>query len=107
MTLQQAVRKVIDQNVSAGYNPSRFRQMTEYGNAENLEEVIKNVVMKAELFEDLEKAIKNHQDGVLTIEDLIMLEDDNFGFHADVVRQAKARSEHFSTIRESSLEELI
>jgi hypothetical protein len=70
MDLKQIVQKVIAQNISVGYTPTRFIQITEGGNAKNLDEIVSRLILKAELLEELERQIKKAPD-IITIEDLI------------------------------------
>lgn len=98
MTLKEAVKEVIRQNKSIGYLPSRFISITQGGNADNLGEVVKNLVLKAELLEELEKAIKKYGD-VLTIEDLISNEKGSFNMPDKVKIESMARSEWFKKIK--------
>jgi len=98
MNLKQAAQKVIAQNISVGYTPTRFIQVTEGGNAVNLDEVISRLVLKAELLEELERQIKLHPD-IITIEDLIAESDDGFGLPEEVIKIAKARHKYFDMLR--------
>lgn len=99
MNLKEAVKKVITQNISIGYTPNRFISITKNGDAENLGEIISNLVLKKELLEELERAIEKYGN-VLTIEDMIVREQDYFGLSEHVVTQAKARSEWFDKLRD-------
>lgn len=98
LTLGEAVRLVIEQNKSMGCIPTRFITMTQGGNAENLREVITRLVLKKELLETLEDAIKRYGN-LLAIEDLIAHKDHGFDFSDEVIREAKARSEWFDQLR--------
>ena len=103
MNLKQAVKLVIKQNQSDDikYPPTRFIIMTKNGEIKNLDSIISKLVLKGELTEILEQAIKKHGK-VLTIEDLIIIKDDNFGFPHNVVEQAKARSDWFNQLRNTN-----
>lgn len=48
MTLKEAVKEVIRQNISAGYNPVIFFHATKNGEAENLKEIISRMVLNVE-----------------------------------------------------------
>ncbi len=98
MTLKEAVKKVIRQNISAGYNPVIFFHATKNGEANNLEEIISRMVLNDELLEELEKAIKKYKEPT-TIEDLIAKEKDGFGLPDEVIEKAKARSQWFDQLR--------
>jgi len=98
-TLKGAVSFIIKQNKEIGYIPHRFISITQNGNAGNLEEIISRLVLKAELLEEIEGQIKEHSD-MITIEDLIMGEENNFGFSENVVEIARANLERFNQIRQ-------
>ena len=101
MTLKQAVKEVIEQNKSVGYNPQRFRMIVQNGNASNLEEIIDRLIMKAELLEELEKVIKTNKK-VITIEDLVAESKSGLGLSVEVQRMAKARSQYFHILRQKN-----
>ncbi len=96
MTLKEAVKKVIRQNISAGYNPVIFFHATKNGESKNLREIINRMIMNDELLEELEKAIEKHKE-VITIEDFVAKE--GFGLPIEVVEEAKARSQWFDQLR--------
>lgn len=102
-TLKEAVYFVIKQNKEVGYILHRFISITKDGNAEDLEHKIRKLVLKSKLTQFIEKAIDKYGE-VLTIEDLITLKDNHFGFSQDVILQAKARSEWFNTKRKTNNE---
>ncbi len=97
--LENAVDYVIEQNKDVGYMPTRFIQIAQKGVAEkNLDKIISNLILNAELLEELEKVIKRYP-YLITIEDLITTKKDHFKLPDDVVRQAKGRAEYFSNMR--------
>ena len=98
MTLKEAVKEVIRQNISAGYNPIIFFYATRNGEADNLKEIISRMVLNDELLEELEKAIEKYKEPV-TIEDLIAKEKDGFGLSDEVIEKAEARSKWFDQLR--------
>ena len=94
ITLQDAVKAVIAQNIGIGYRPGRFIQVTREGHAENLVEVCNNLVQKGETFEALYPQIVNRPD-TLTLEDLIVLSPHGreWGLDESTVEIAAARVE--------------
>ena len=98
-SLAQACQYVIQQNKDVDYIPTRFIQIINRAIAEkNLEERISELVLNAELLEELEGVIKKYP-RLITIEDLITAKSDHFNLADDVVLQAKGRSEYFNNMR--------
>lgn len=98
MDLYQACQIVIEQSISVGYVPTRFIQIVN-ASGDDLAVAISRLVLKAELLEELESQINKSEASCLTIEDLIAIQEDHFGLSAEVVVQAKARSEYFNQLR--------
>ncbi len=94
MTLRDAVEEVIRQNVSIGYNPSRFRKETKAGYADNLVRVCDRLIQKAETFEALYPQVLRRPD-TLTLEDLVVhsRHGREWGLEELTVRTAEARVE--------------
>lgn len=97
MNLKLAVQEVIRQNKSKKYHPLYFISMTKNGEAESLEQIIKDLVLGEDAEEKVLKAIEKHGD-VLLIEDLIS--EYGFDLSDDVIEIARARSEKMKSSKE-------
>jgi len=76
--LRIAVRKVIEQNISVGYRPSRFIQAREDGMASNIVEVCEHLLTNPETLEHIEPAIKKYAD-LLTLQEEVVQDPEGFG----------------------------
>lgn len=96
-TLRQAVIKVIEINKEDGYIPTRFMQVTGYGDVPDLLPVCERLILKGELLEYLEGALKRFPT-LLTLEDFVSRYGDNWGFSQEVIKAAAARAQYFDMI---------
>ena len=99
--LKEAVKRVIDQNHLAGYHPEIFIFQTKNGEAQNLEEIISDLIRSKTSEEAVVEAIGNYGE-VLTIEDLIIKDERCFNLPTDVVLEAKRRAEVYNWYRENN-----
>ena len=96
-TVNEAVRFVINSNREDGYVPSRFIQITQNGDAPNILEVCRRLINKGELLETLEKDFAKYP-GMVTIEDFVGRQGDEWGFDDATIRNARARSDYFDQL---------
>ena len=94
VSLREAVETVIQQNRSIGYRPTRFIQMTEGGNADNLPEICDRLIQNVETYNAVSSQLNRHPD-ILTLEDLIVhsTHGGDWGLDEMTVDTAKARVE--------------
>ena len=69
--LRDAVMEVVRQNISIGYTPTRFIQMTEGGNANNLVDICDRLIQNGETYNAVSSQLNSHPD-ILTLEDLVV-----------------------------------
>ncbi len=93
-TLGDAVVEVISQNTCIGYTPTRFIQMTEGGNADNLVEICNRLIQSGATYEAVSNQLNSHPD-ILTLEDLIVHSPHGrkWGLSESTIETAKARVE--------------
>lgn len=96
-TRKDAVRYVIDSNMTDGYPPTRFIQATQNGEAVNLLEVCQRLIDKAEILEWLEKALTKYPT-LVTIEDFVQWRGRDWGFNEATILNARARSQYFDQL---------
>ena len=92
VSLREAVETVIQQNRSIGYTPTRFIQMTEGGNADNLPEICDRLIQNVETHDAVSSQLSRHPD-ILTLEDLIVhsTHGGDWGLNEMTLDTAKAR----------------
>lgn len=95
--LNDAVRCVIDSNISDGYPPTRFIQATEDATAPNLLAVCTRLINKGETLEYLENALRRFPT-LLTLEDFVILRGSEWGFDKDTIETASDRAKYFDQI---------
>jgi len=93
-TLKQAVKEVIEQNESLGYHPEIFIFQTKRGEAPDLDYRVGNLVESEKAIDAVVKAIEKHGN-ILTIEDLIIKDENNFGLPQNIIYKAKQNVEGF------------
>ncbi len=96
--LSDAVRVVIDSNRNDGYTPSRFIQVTEDGEAQDLHAICEKLIVKGETLEYLEKALLKYPTLLLTLEDFIVRFGPTWGFSNEAVEAARARVVFFDRL---------
>lgn len=97
--LREGVKRVIDQNQSLGYHPEIFIFQTKNGESDNLELVISDLIKSKSSEESIVEAIKKYGH-VLSIEDLIVEDENGFGLPDDVIMEAKKRKQVFDWHRD-------
>lgn len=101
MTLKQAVKEVIEQNKTAhGYWPTRFIQMTENGEAKNLEGIISRLVSGPPKINTIIENLEKYKWEPILIEEFIAMY--GFGLSNGVIREARLRTEAIQKLRWSS-----
>lgn len=100
VTLREAVQEVIRQNVSVGYNPRDFIEVTESGYAEDLVTRCTSLVNSPEALSWVFRGVETHSE-FLALEDLIVLSihGREWGFDDATVMEANDRSEAFNSTR--------
>ncbi|MCK5320615.1 hypothetical protein KAJ61_04455 [Candidatus Parcubacteria bacterium] len=98
-TLKQAIKEVIKQNESKGYHPEIFIFQTKKGEAFDLNYKVGNFVTSQTAIDAVLKAIKKYGD-ILTIEDLIVKNENGFGLPQKIIDKAKQNAEGFEWKRE-------
>lgn len=93
-TLKQAVKEVIKQNESKGYHPEIFIFQTKSGEVLDLEYRVCSLVKSPSAIDAVIKAIEKYGD-ILTIEDYIIKNKNNFGLPQDIIHKAKQNVEGF------------
>ena len=90
--LRDAVMEVVRQNISIGYTPTRFIQMTEGGNANNLVDICDRLIQNGETYNAVSSQLNSHPD-ILTLEDLVVRSSHGrkWGLDEATVEMAKAR----------------
>jgi len=94
MTLKEACKKVIGQNKSMGCHPEIFIFQTKGCGAIDLNYKVSNLVKSQTAFNAVIEAIEKYGD-ILTIEDLIVENEDGFGLPQDIINKAKQNAEAF------------
>lgn len=100
--LKDGVKQVIDQNQSLGYHPEIFIFQTKNGESDNLELVISDLIKSKSSEESIVEAIKKYGH-ILSIEDLIVEDENGFGLPADIIMEAKKRKEIFNWYRDLNI----
>lgn len=91
MTLKQAVQEVIRQNTAVcKYPPTRFIQMTEHGEATDLEGVISGLVLDPEIMKRIIDDLEKHRGKPIFIEEFIAMY--GFGLNSEVIKEATERT---------------
>lgn len=97
MTLKQAVKKVIEQNIACKYNPTRFRQMTENGESNDLNKIIGNLVLDRDTLNAITNASEQYGGRPIFIEEFITMY--GFGLPDNVINEAKERTKAIQELR--------
>jgi len=95
--LRTAVKRVIDQNRSIGYTPSRFIQATEDGMAINIFDVCERLLTSPETLEHLEPAVTKYRT-LLTLEDEVARDPTALGLSEAAHKSANERVQYFTQI---------
>ena len=93
MTLKEAVKTVIQQNLSMKYHPIYFIKMTKNGEAENLKSVVSGLILDENLDYILEQQFQRYGGGIMLIENLVI--ENDFGLPGHVVEAAQRRVDKF------------
>ena len=98
ISLHHAIKLVIEQNKSIGYNPNRFINKLEGLNGmalvEGVAELIKNERAVTEVYKHLEKYKE-----MWTIEDFVKRYGSNWGFDSETIIQASQNIEIYNNLR--------
>lgn len=94
-SLREAVQTVIFSNKKDGYSPTRFIKMTAVSDSE-LTNVCSNLITKPGSLIAIYEAISGMYPDLLTIEDFISIKGDIWGFHSEIIDEAKQRSMLFN-----------
>lgn len=97
MTLQQAVREVIRQNIEVKYIPTRFMEMTKGGDAKDLEEVIIKLVLDPEVKKKVLETLEKYKGKPIFIEEFISMY--CFNFSKEVIKEAMQRTKEIQQSR--------
>jgi len=95
--LRNAVKRVIDQNLSIGYRPSRFIGATEDGRAPHIVEICEHLLTNSATLEHIEHAVKTFKN-LLTLEDEVTQNPTGFGLSEAARESAQKRVEYFRMI---------
>ena len=87
MTLREAVKKVIEENNSIGLHPIIFIFQVKNGEARDLENIVSNLIRNKDTEDEMVKAINRHGKRVLTIEDLVVEDKENFNLWIRIFRE--------------------
>jgi hypothetical protein len=93
-TLRDAVLEVISSNLADLYPPTRFRGVTEEGNALNLLDVCRHLINDPDNLVWIENAVLGHP-YLLTLEDLVCRYGSGWQFDPATIQMACARRTHF------------
>ncbi len=96
--LSAAVQRVIEQNKSIGYNPSRFISITEAGFASNLVDVCEKLLQSDTAYSELWNALHRFRE-LHTLEDEVVSSRDGLGLCAPAIASAKDRVIEFDKLR--------
>ncbi len=96
-TLHQAVQKVIESNEADGYPPRRLINMTGNGQVGHLSVVIRNLIHSDKSRDALVDALDEHPT-LLTIEDLVVVYGDEWGFDERTVSRAHTNAQLYDQI---------
>ena len=96
-SLRLAVKLVLANNRASGYPAQRFSQITQEGDHPDLLRVCEELVMSANAFAYMEKAVTNYN-GFLTLEDCVARWGGEWGFSAQAVEYASASAETFDRL---------
>ena len=94
MTLKEAVKEVISQNNSVRFHPEIFIFQTKAGEAEDLELKVSDLIRNPNTETEVVDAIRRYGD-VLSIEELVVKDENGFGLPDDVLRESKNRTKRF------------
>ena len=93
-SLRIAVKRVIAQNSSVGYNAPRFVQATLNGEAPDLLQRCGGLLVSSTALEAMLKAVQEYY-GLLTLEDFVMRWGSDWGFNSMLVDTARGSSSMF------------
>ena len=100
MTLKEAVKKVIEQNISIGFHPEIFIVHLENGEAPDLSDKVSRLVFNQNAIDSVSNAIRRYGE-VLTIEDLIIEDVEGFGLSKEVIDKARENVGGYKWLREN------
>jgi ribulose-phosphate 3-epimerase len=96
-SLQQAVRRVIDDNAALGYLPRRLQEETEDGRAADLVAACRRVISSPAALTETEEALERSPQ-LLTIEDFVCGWGRDLGFSDEIVQLAQEGASYFDSV---------
>ncbi len=95
-SLRNAVQEVVKNNKSIGYNPTRFMQIVTVNDKE-LINVCTSLVKSQDALSAIFDALLKYPN-LLTLEDLVGVYGDQWGFDTEIIEEAKLRSNAYDEI---------